>query len=275
MLEDDKRLGAIFEAAGAEVVVHLAAQAGVRYSLENPRAYVDSNIVGTFNLLELARRAPPRHLLIGSTSSVYGANPEMPFRENDRADHPLTLYSASKKATELMAHSYAHLWGIPTTVLRFFTVYGPWGRPDMALFKFVDAILNDRAIDVFGEGRMSRDFTYVDDLVEAIVRLVPCVPTRGPQQQSDDGDSLSPVAPYRVVNIGRGQPVNVAEFVDAIETATGKKAKRNLAPMQPGDAPDTFASCDLLEALTGYRPATPVSEGVAAFVQWYRSYMRK
>jgi UDP-glucuronate 4-epimerase len=272
MLEDDKRLAAVFEAAKPDVVVHLAAQAGVRYSLENPRAYINSNVVGTFNLLELVRRAPPRHLLIGSTSSVYGASPEMPFRENDRANHPLTLYAASKKATELMAHSYAHLWDVPTTVLRFFTVYGPWGRPDMALFKFVDAILNGRPIDIYGEGRMSRDFTYVDDLVEAMVRLVSCAPPRSSAQQTDADDSLSPAAPYRVVNIGRGAPVNLLDFVDTIEKAVGKKAARNVMPAQPGDLQDTFANSDLLERLTGYRPATPLSEGVAAFVAWYRSY---
>jgi UDP-glucuronate 4-epimerase len=275
MLEDEKRLRTIFEAANPEIVVHLAAQAGVRYSLENPRAYIDSNIVGTFNLLEIVRGASPRHLIIGSTSSIYGANPEMPFGETDRADHPLTLYAASKKATELMAHSYAHLWDIPTTVLRFFTVYGPWGRPDMALFKFVGAILKGEPIDIYGEGRMSRDFTYVDDLVEAIVRLVPCVPARGASQQSDSEDSLSPVAPYRVVNIGRSEPVALLDFVDAIEKALGKKAVRNLIAMQAGDVANTYANSDLLERLTGYRPNTPVADGVAAFVDWYRSRYKK
>ena len=274
MLEDEKRLAAIFEAAKPDVVFHLAAQAGVRYSLENPRAYIDSNIVGTFNLLEIVRGAPPQHLIIGSTSSVYGANPEMPFRENARTDHPLTLYAASKKATELMAHNYAHLWDIPTTVLRFFTVYGPWGRPDMALFKFVDAILKGQPIDVYGEGRMSRDFTYVDDLVEAMVRLVPCFPARGSAQQSDGEDSRSPVAPYRVVNVGRSTPVTLLDFIEAIEKRLGKKAIRNLMPMQRGDVTDTYANADLLERLTGYRPETSVADGVAAFVDWYRSYYR-
>jgi UDP-glucuronate 4-epimerase len=272
MLEDEKRLGAIFDAARPEVVIHLAAQAGVRYSLDNPRAYIDSNIVGTFNVLELLRRTAPLHLILGSTSSIYGANEEIPFRENDRADRPLTLYAASKKATELMAHNYAHLWEIPTTAVRFFTVYGPWGRPDMALFKFVEAISNDEPIEIYGDGKMSRDFTYVDDLVEAIARLVHCVPSRNSAPQTDADDSLSPVAPFRVVNIGLGAPVNLLDFVDAVEMALGKKAIRRLLPMQPGDPPDTFASCDLLERLTGYRPTTPLSEGIAAFIDWYRAY---
>ena len=275
MLEDEKRLKSIFDAALPEVVIHLAAQAGVRYSLENPRAYIDSNIVGTFNVLELLRRAPPKHLILGSTSSVYGANQEMPFRETDRADHPLTLYAASKKATELMGHSYSHLWEIPTTALRFFTVYGPWGRPDMALFKFVDGIVNDRPIDIYGEGHMSRDFTYVDDLVEAIVRLVPCVPSRDSSQQTDDADSRSPVAPFRVVNVGRNEPVALLDFVEAIERKLGKKAIRNLLPLQAGDPPVTFSSNDLLQQLTGYRPTTPVEEGVAKFVDWYRDYFKE
>lgn len=275
MLEDEKRIASIAEAAQPEVIVHLAAQAGVRYSLENPRAYVDSNLIGTFNLLELMRRHPPQHFLFASTSSVYGANEKMPFVETERADHPLTLYAATKKAGELMAHSYAHLWGIPTTALRFFTVYGPWGRPDMALFKFVDAILHGRPIEIYGEGRMSRDFTYVEDLVEAMVRLVPCVPSREMARESDGEDSLSPAAPYRVVNIGRGAPVGLLDFVEAIEHKLGKKAERHLLPMQPGDVTDTFASADLLERLTGYRPATPVEEGVGKFVEWYRTYYRK
>lgn len=273
MLEDEKRLNAVVEAAKPDVIVHLAAQAGVRYSLENPRAYIDSNIIGTFNLLEVVRRLPPKHLIVASTSSVYGGNTKMPFGENDGADHPLTIYAASKRATELMAHNYSHLWDVPTTVLRFFTVYGPWGRPDMALFKFVDAILSNKPIDLFGEGRMSRDFTFIDDLVEAIVRLVPCVPARGTKES--DADSLSPVAPYRVVNIGRGEPVGLLDFVEAVERQVGRKAERNLLPMQAGDAPDTFASADLLERLTGYRPATPLDKGVAAFVEWYRAYVRK
>src|SRR5512138_173371 len=275
LLEDAKRIDEIVAAAKPDVVFHLAAQAGVRYSLENPRAYIDSNVIGTFNVLETLRRNPVQHLIVASTSSIYGGNTKMPFVETDAADHPLTIYAATKKAGEAMAHNYAHLWKMPTTAVRFFTVYGPWGRPDMALFKFTEAILKGEPIDVYGEGNMSRDFTYVGDLVEALVRLVPCVPA--PSAFGDDipGDSLSPVAPYRLVNVGRGSPVALLDFIAAIETATGKKAKRNLLPMQPGDVPATFANADLLERLTGYRPATSVEEGVRAFVDWYRGYRGK
>jgi UDP-glucuronate 4-epimerase len=272
MLQDDARLAEIVEAAKPDVIFHLAAQAGVRYSLENPRAYVDSNVVGTFNLLEIVKRNPVQHFIYGSTSSIYGANQKMPFAETDPTDHPLTLYAATKKAGELMAHNYAHLWNVPVTAVRFFTVYGPWGRPDMALFKFVDAMLKDEPIDIYGEGRMSRDFTYVADLVEAMVRLVPCVPAASAFGDSIPDDSLSPIAPYRVINIGRGAPVALLDFVAAIERVLGKKAKRNLLPMQPGDVPATFASADLLERLTGYRPGTQMGDGVARFVEWYRGY---
>ncbi|MBX3533966.1 MAG: GDP-mannose 4,6-dehydratase [Xanthobacteraceae bacterium] len=271
-IEDAKKFEAIHAGANPEVIVHLAAQAGVRYSLENPEAYVRSNVDGTFNLLEIMRRKPPKHFIFASTSSVYGANKKMPFVETERADHPLTLYAATKKAGELMAHSYSHLFGIPTTVVRFFTVYGPWGRPDMALFKFTDAILKDKPIDVYGEGRMSRDFTFIDDLVEAIARLVPLPPELG--AASDAIDSLSPAAAFRVVNIGGGSPVELTRYIEAIEEKLGKKAIRNMMPMQPGDVRDTFASADLLEELTGYRPSTPVEEGVAKFVDWYRDYFR-
>ena len=271
-IEDAKKFEAIHAGANPEVIVHLAAQAGVRYSLENPEAYVRSNVDGTFNLLEIMRRKPPKHFIFASTSSVYGANKKMPFVETERADHPLTLYAATKKAGELMAHSYSHLFGIPTTVVRFFTVYGPWGRPDMALFKFTDAILKDKPIDVYGEGRMSRDFTFIDDLVEAITRLVPLPPELG--AASDAIDSLSPAAAFRVVNIGGGSPVELTRYIEAIEEKLGKKAIRNMMPMQPGDVRDTFASADLLEKLTGYRPSTPVEEGVAKFVDWYRDYFR-
>jgi UDP-glucuronate 4-epimerase len=269
-LEDGELVAEIHAAAKPDVIVHLAAQAGVRYSLENPEAYVRSNVDGTFNLLEIMRPSPPKHFIFASTSSVYGANRIMPFRENDRTDHPLTLYAATKKAGELMAHSYAHLFNIPTTALRFFTVYGPWGRPDMALFKFVDAILKHRPIDVYGEGRMSRDFTYVDDLVEVIVRLAPLVPERG--AASDEIDSLSPAAPFRVVNAGGGTPVELTRFVEAIEAKLGRIAEKNFLPMQQGDVTDTVASADLLQKLTGYMPATPVEEGVGKFVDWYREY---
>lgn len=273
MLEEEARLAAVFAEAKADVVFHLAAQAGVRYSLENPRAYVDSNLVGTFNVLDLVRQHKPKHFLIASTSSVYGANETMPFRETDRADYPMTLYASTKKSGELMAHSYAHLYGVPTTALRFFTVYGPWGRPDMALFKFVDAILNGRPIDIYGEGKMSRDFTYIDDLVEGMVRLMDAIPSAG--SPVDASDPLSPAAPCRAVNIGRGEPVKLLDFIKAIETKLGREAKRNLLPMQPGDVQDTFASADLLEKLTGYRPATPIEVGVGAFVDWYKEHYRK
>jgi UDP-glucuronate 4-epimerase len=270
MLEDEATLNAAVEAARPDVIVHLAAQAGVRYSLENPRAYVDSNLVGTFNVMELARRLEVKHFLFASTSSVYGANPDMPFHETERTDHPMTLYAATKKATEDMAHSYAHLWKIPTTAFRFFTVYGPWGRPDMALFKFVRATLAGEPIDVYGHGNMMRDFTYVDDLVEAITRLIGCVPVAG--SPIGEIDSLSPAAPYRVVNIGGGVPVALLDYVDEIERALGLPVKKNFMEMQKGDVPATYAAAELLEALTGYRPSTPVSVGIRNFVDWYRSY---
>ena len=265
----------LFDRHRFELVCHLAAQAGVRYSIENPQAYVDANLVGSFNLLEVARRLQPRHLLLASTSSVYGGNAAMPFAEADKADLPLTLYAATKKAMEAMAHSHAHLNGVPTTCFRFFTVYGPWGRPDMALYKFVEAILADRPIDLYGEGRMRRDFTFIDDLIEAIVRLIDVAPVIGaPIAAEGVADSLSPVAPYRVVNIAGGAPVGLLDFVDAIEAALGKRAGRTLLPMQPGDVRETFADHRLLQALTGYRPATPVSAGVKAFVEWYLEYRR-
>jgi UDP-glucuronate 4-epimerase len=272
MLEDMDALTRAVEASNPDVIIHLAAQAGVRYSLENPRAYINANIVGTFNVMELARSRSIGHLLMASTSSVYGANTVMPFVEHERTDHPLTLYAATKKATEVMAHSYAHLWSLPTTMFRFFSVYGAWGRPDMALFKFVDGITNDRPIDIYNHGDMRRDFTYVTDLVEAIARLVDCVP-RGQGDLSETDDfSLSPVAPFRVVNIGRGTSVNLLDFIDAIERKLGKKAIRNYMEMQPGDVPNTFADASLLERLTGFRPETTVEQGVSEFVDWYQEY---
>ncbi len=271
MLEDEAALLTAFEEAQPEVVIHLAAQAGVRYSLDNPRAYVNSNLVGTFNVMEGVRKVAPQHFLAASTSSVYGGNTHMPFAECHQADHPLTLYAATKKANEAMLHSYAHLWGLPTTAFRFFTVYGPWGRPDMALFKFVRAILADEPIDVYGEGAMTRDFTYIDDLVEAIVRLVAVPPIPG-SPVGDQLDSLSPAAPFRTVNIGGGQPLGLMPFIEVIERQLGRSARRNMMPMQKGDVRETFASADLLEALTGFRPATQVEEGVRAFVDWYKSY---
>lgn len=271
MLEDKAALDHAAELAEPDVIVHLAAQAGVRYSLENPRSYVDSNVTGSFNVLELARNLQPKHLLLASTSSVYGANEKIPFAESDKADEQMTIYAATKKGMELMAHSYAHLFNVPTTAFRFFTVYGPWGRPDMALFKFVDAIRNDRPIEIYGEGKMSRDFTYIDDLVEGIVRLIGVVPSEENRVISDTViDTLSKNAPFRVVNIGGGQPVGLMTFVETIETMLGKKAVRKMLPMQPGDVHNTYAVPDLLVALTGFKPHIEVDEGVRRFVEWYQ-----
>ena len=268
-LEDRDALDRMADAFEPEVIVHLAAQAGVRYSLEAPRDYIDSNVIGTFNVMEVARRLKVQHLLMASTSSVYGANEAMPFGENDKADHQLTIYAATKKATESMGHAYAHLWNIPTTMFRFFTVYGPWGRPDMALYKFVEAILQDRPIDIYNHGEMYRDFTYVGDLVRGIRLLIDAVPVQG---QPVQGDSLSPVAPWRVVNIGNSDKVKLLDFVDAIEAALGRRAKRNYMDMQMGDVPATWANADLLRHLTGYAPQTAVKDGIAGFVSWYREY---
>ncbi|MFW5654878.1 MAG: NAD-dependent epimerase/dehydratase family protein [Roseicyclus sp.] len=276
MLEDEARLWSVAEDFAPDVIVHLAAQAGVRYSLENPRAYLDSNVIGTFNVMEAARRLEVRHLLMASTSSVYGANTEMPFRETEKADTQLTIYAATKKANESMAHAYAHLWGLPTTMFRFFTVYGPWGRPDMALFKFVDAILKGRPIDIYNHGDMYRDFTYVDDLVRGIGLLIDAAPVR-PKRPEDiaEGDSVSPVAPYRVVNIGNSEKVRLLDFIVALADILGQKAIRNYMDMQPGDVPATWADATLLEDLTGYRPRTDFRDGIEAFVVWFREYYGK
>ncbi|WP_112311278.1 SDR family NAD(P)-dependent oxidoreductase [Pseudogemmobacter bohemicus] len=262
----------LFEAHRPDVVIHLAAQAGVRYSIDNPRAYLESNITGTFEILEAARAFPPAHMLLASTSSAFGANTRMPYAETDRADHQMSFYAATKKATEGMAHSYAHLFGLPVTMFRFFTVYGPWGRPDMALFKFTKSILKGEAIDVYNHGDMKRDFTYIDDLVEGIRLLIDAVPVRPADGIVPEGDSLSPVAPWRVVNIGNSDAVQLTDFIAAIEAATGREAIRNLMPMQAGDVPATWADASLLKSLTGYQPKTRVPEGVAAFVAWYRDY---
>ncbi|MCG5482894.1 MAG: NAD-dependent epimerase [Sinorhizobium meliloti] len=276
MLEDKAALDRAAELAEPEVIIHLAAQAGVRYSLENPKAYVDANLVGSWNMLELAKAIAPKHLMLASTSSIYGANEKIPFAEADRADEPMTLYAATKKSMELMAHSYAHLYKVPTTAFRFFTVYGPWGRPDMALFKFVDAIDNGRPIDIYGEGRMSRDFTYIDDLVESIVRLSHIAPSEENRVAPEKAtDTLSRHAPFRVVNTGGGQPVELMTFVETVEKAMGRPAIRNMLPMQQGDVPRTFASPDLLEALTGFKPSVSVEEGVARFVEWYEQNYRR
>ena len=273
MLEDYDRLRAIALEEKPDVIVHLAAQAGVRYSLENPRAYVDANLLGAFNVMEVARELEVKHLLMASTSSVYGANEKIPFAETDKADAPMTLYAATKKANEAMAHSYAHLHGIPTTMFRFFTVYGPWGRPDMALFKFTKGVLEGTPIDVYNKGDMYRDFTYVTDLVRGIELLID-QPPEPPDARSRaiEGDSLSPNAPHRVVNIGNGNKVRLVDFIEAIETACGRTAIKNFMPMQKGDVPATWADNSLLRTLTGYAPQTDVREGVQKFVDWYREY---
>jgi len=272
MLEDAPRVETAFRQCKPEIVIHLAAQAGVRYSLENPASYVGSNLVGSFNILEQCRQWKPGHLVMASTSSVYGADSDFPWVETAPCNHPLTLYSSSKKAMEEMAHCYAHLWDIRTTAFRFFSAYGPWGRPDMAMFKFVESILADRPIDVYNHGDMQRDWTYIDDLVEAIVRLM----TKPPELNKSVGsfDSLSPVAPYRVVNIGGGNAVQLMEFIAEIENAIGRKAVRNYLGMQLGDVQRSEAAPGLLEALTGFRPATPICKGVREFVKWYREYYR-
>jgi UDP-glucuronate 4-epimerase len=260
MIEDARLLADLVAEANADMVLHLAAQAGVRYSAENPRAYIESNIVGTFNLLEALRQRPPRHLLIASTSSVYGAGRQQPFEETQDTDHPVSLYAATKKSIETVAYSYANLNGLTTTVMRLFTVYGPWGRPDMALFKFTRNIIAGEPIEVYGAGKQTRDFTYVGDVVEAMVRLAAKPPEEAP--------------PYRVVNVGGGHPVGLEDFIAIIEEVIGRKALRRDLPMQPGDVPATWASTTLLEQITGFRPAVSLSEGVRAFVAWYREYYR-
>ncbi len=267
-IDDADALAAAWRDFEPDIVVHLAAQAGVRYSIDHPADYIATNIGGTFNILELARHYPVRHLLAASTSSVYGANTDLPFAETQRTQTPMSLYAATKGATELMGHSYSHLFGIPATFFRFFTVYGPWGRPDMALFKFVSAMMRGDPIDIYNRGEMARDFTYIDDLVTSIVDLIDVVPGGVPVP----GDTLSPVAPFRVVNIGGGNSVPLMDYVAALEAALGIEARKNFLPMQAGDVPRTEASAELLRALTGRIPATPVTQGVAEFVRWYRDH---
>lgn len=253
-------------------VVHLAAQAGVRYSLVNPQAYIDANIVGFTNILEGCRHNKVEHLTYASSSSVYGANTKMPFSVHDNVDHPVSLYAASKKANELMAHTYSHLFGLPTTGLRFFTVYGPWGRPDMALFLFTKAILEGRPIDVFNHGNMQRDFTYVDDIVEGVIRVNDNVASPNPQWSSDAPDPGTSAAPYRIYNIGNSNPVKLMDMIGALENCLGQKAEKNMLPMQPGDVPATFADVDALVKDAGFQPATSIEDGIEQFVRWYREY---
>ncbi len=273
-LADRAGVEGIFSGEHFDVVVNLAAQAGVRYSLQNPHAYVDSNLVGFVNILECCRHTGVDHLVFASSSSVYGANTRMPFSVHHNVDHPVSLYAASKKANELMAHTYSHLFDLACTGLRFFTVYGPWGRPDMALFLFTDAILNDRPIKVFNHGKMQRDFTYIDDIIEGVVRVMGRLPESNPDWQGDAPDPGTSYARYRVYNIGNNQPVQLPRFISVIEEALGRTAKKELMAMQPGDVPATYADIDDLVEDVGFRPATTIEAGVAKFVEWYRSYYR-
>ncbi len=271
-LADRTSVENLFKIHTFDVVVNLAAQAGVRYSLVNPHAYVASNVAGFVNLLECCRYQKVKHLVFASSSSVYGANTKMPFSVHDNVDHPVSIYAATKKSNELMAHSYSHLYGLPCTGLRFFTVYGPWGRPDMALFLFAKAILEDQPIKVFNHGKMQRDFTYIDDIVEGVARLMGNPPEPNPEWTGQNPDPGTSYTPYHIYNIGNNQPVSLNDFIAAIEKALGKKAKRELLPMQPGDVPATFADIDDLIKDVGFKPETPLEVGIAAFIRWYREY---
>ena len=271
---DRAALDTLFAIERFDRVVHLAAQAGVRYSLQNPHAYIDSNVTGFTNILEGCRHHVVQHLVYASSSSVYGGNTKLPFSEHDNIDHPVSLYAATKKANELMAHTYSHLFGLPTTGLRFFTVYGPWGRPDMALFLFTKAILEDRQIDVYNHGQMIRDFTFVDDIAEGVVRVLDRPATADPAFDAANPDPARSNAPYRVFNIGNSDPVKLMSFIEAIEAAVGKPAIKNFMPLQDGDVPATFADVSELTAWTGFKPGTPITEGVGRFVAWYRAYFK-
>ncbi|RVU49802.1 NAD-dependent epimerase [Rubrivivax rivuli] len=271
---DRPGMEALFAAERFDRVIHLAAQAGVRYSLKNPHAYIDSNIVGFMNVLEGCRHTQVQHLVYASSSSVYGGNTRMPFSEHDSVDHPVSMYAATKKANELMAHTYSHLFGLPTTGLRFFTVYGPWGRPDMALFLFTKAILEGRPIDVFNHGQMRRDFTFVDDIVEGVIRVLDRPAAPNPAFVSDQPDPGTSNAPYRVFNIGNHSPVQLLDYIGCIEKAVGREAEKNLLPLQDGDVPATYADVDALNEWVGFTPATDIATGVARFVEWYRAYYK-
>ena len=271
-LEDRQTMAGLLADGAFEVVIHLAAQAGVRYSLTNPHAYVDSNLVGFMNILEGCRHHAVRHLVYASSSSVYGANTEMPFSVHHNVDHPVSLYAATKKANELMAHTYSHLYELPTTGLRFFTVYGPWGRPDMALFKFTKAILEDKPIDVYNHGRMKRDFTYIDDIAEGVIRVADRAAEPNSNWSGQSPDPGTSRAPYRIYNIGNHQPIELLDFIGILENCLGKTAERHMMPMQAGDVPATYADVDDLMQDVGFRPATPIEEGIASFVRWYREY---
>lgn len=271
-LADRDATAAMFARERPGLVIHLAAQAGVRYSLDHPHAYADSNLVGHLNMLEGCRRTGVEHLLYASSSSVYGLNRKTPFSTSDRTDHPVSLYAATKKANELMSHSYSHLYGLPTTGLRFFTVYGPWGRPDMAYFKFTKAILEGRPIDVYNNGEMRRDFTYIDDIVESIVRIMPLIPSADSAWTVETGSPAESSAPYRVFNIGNSQPETLMRFIRDLEQALDRKARLNMLPLQPGDVLETLADTSGLESLTGFKPHTDLAAGLARFVAWYREY---
>ena len=271
-LTDRTDMEKLFQQGQYDVVVNLAAQAGVRYSLENPHAYVDANLVGFVNILECCRHTDVKHLVFASSSSVYGANTAMPFSVHHNVDHPVSLYAASKKANELMAHTYSHLYGMSCTGLRFFTVYGPWGRPDMALFLFTKAILENKPIQVFNHGKMQRDFTYIDDIIEGVVRVMERPAKPNPEWRGDNPDPGTSYAPYKVYNIGNNNPVELLEFIEVIETALGRKAHKEFLDIQPGDVPATYADVDDLIADVGFKPATPIAEGIGKFVDWYREY---
>ena len=273
-LEDRSGISALFREGRFDKVINLAAQAGVRYSLVNPYAYVDSNLVGFINILEGCRHHHVKHLVFASSSSVYGANTKMPFSIHHNVDHPVSIYAATKKANELMAHTYSHLYKLPCTGLRFFTVYGPWGRPDMALFLFTKAILEDRPIDVYNYGKMQRDFTYIDDIVEGVVRVADKAAEANPGWSGDLPDPGTSPAPYRIYNIGNNNPVELMRFIEVLEEALGKKAKKNLLPIQPGDVPATYADVDDLMRDVGFKPSTPIEEGIKRFVEWYKGYYR-
>lgn len=271
-VSDALRVRELFENENPDVVIHLAAQAGVRYSLENPGAYVQSNLVGFANILEGCRHQQVKHLVYASSSSVYGANTKMPFSVHDNVDHPVSLYAASKKANELMAHTYSHLYRLPTTGLRFFTVYGPWGRPDMAIFKFTEAILAGRPIEVYNHGKMQRDFTYIDDIVEGVIRIADRVAEPDSSWSGKAPDSSTSSAPYKIYNIGNNQPVELMRLIEVLEQALGCTAEKNMLPIQPGDVPSTFANVDDLVRDVGFQPKTPIEDGVKRFVKWYRGY---
>lgn len=273
-LADEEGIKNLFTKHKFDIVVNLAAQAGVRYSLKNPHTYINSNILGFTNILEGCRHSQVRHLVFASSSSVYGANTKTPFSVNDNVDHPISLYAASKKANELMAHTYSYLYGLPTTGLRFFTVYGPWGRPDMALFLFTKAILSGEPIDVFNYGKMKRDFTYIDDVIEGVVRVIDTIPQPNTQWSSDNPERGSSKAPYKIYNIGNNNPVELLHFIEVIEGCLGMRAQKNMLPLQPGDLIMTYADVDDLIIDVGFKPDTPIEEGIRRFIDWYRNYYR-